>query len=135
WEQEHGKGSVVGLAPSAAAAEVLAAELGIDTENTAKWVHEVARQDDRLDRIAELINRIDTQTSNPSTALARDLYTQLGEAYEDYERWMIRPNQLVIVDEAGLAGTLALDRLVPEARDAGGKVLLVGDWAQLGAID
>ncbi len=33
WEAEHGAGSVLGLAPSAAAAEVLAAELGIDTEN------------------------------------------------------------------------------------------------------
>jgi hypothetical protein len=40
WEQEHGKGSVIGLAPSAAAAEVLAAELGIGTENTAKWLTE-----------------------------------------------------------------------------------------------
>ena len=40
WEAEQGTGSVVGLAPSAAAAEVLADELGVDTENTAKWLHE-----------------------------------------------------------------------------------------------
>ena len=135
WENEHGSGSVIGLAPSAVAAEVLADELGIETENTAKWLHEAARQDDRLDRMTELIHRIQTQTSNPSTVLSRGLHTQLGKVYEEYERWMIRPNQLVIVDEAGLAGTLALDRLVAESRDAGGKVLLVGDWAQLGAID
>ncbi|WP_101569954.1 MobF family relaxase [Brevibacterium sp. 239c] len=37
WEKEHGAGSVVGLAPSAVAAQVLAADLGIATENTAKW--------------------------------------------------------------------------------------------------
>lgn len=37
WEKEHGAGSVVGLAPSAAAAHVLADDLGIATENTAKW--------------------------------------------------------------------------------------------------
>ena len=37
WETEHGKGSVVGLAPSAVAAQVLADDLGIQTENTAKW--------------------------------------------------------------------------------------------------
>lgn len=37
WETEHGKGSVVGLAPSAGAAQVLAEDLGIATENTAKW--------------------------------------------------------------------------------------------------
>ena len=32
WERAHGAGSVLGLAPSAAAAEVLASELGIDAE-------------------------------------------------------------------------------------------------------
>ncbi|MBS3180967.1 relaxase domain-containing protein [Leucobacter sp. Marseille-Q4368] len=37
WEAEHGAGSVVGLAPSAGAAEVLSVDLGIATENTAKW--------------------------------------------------------------------------------------------------
>jgi conjugative relaxase-like TrwC/TraI family protein len=42
WEREHGPGSVVGLAPSAAAADVLAVELGIQTENTAKWLTELA---------------------------------------------------------------------------------------------
>jgi hypothetical protein len=40
WEYEHGRGSVVGLAPSAAAARELADDLGIATENTAKWLHE-----------------------------------------------------------------------------------------------
>jgi len=37
WEEERGAGSVVGLAPSAAAATALAADLGIATENLAKW--------------------------------------------------------------------------------------------------
>ncbi|WP_336854466.1 MobF family relaxase [Sinomonas albida] len=37
WEAEHGQGSVVGLAPSAVAARVLAEDLGIGCENTAKW--------------------------------------------------------------------------------------------------
>lgn len=36
WEKKHGAGSVVGLAPSAVAAQVLADDLGIATENTAK---------------------------------------------------------------------------------------------------
>ncbi len=40
----------------------------------------------------------------------------------------------MVVDEAGLAGTFALDRLVAQARQAGAKVLLVGDPAQLGAV-
>jgi ABC-type glutathione transport system ATPase component len=37
---QHGKGSVVGLAPSAVAARVLAEDLGIECENTAKRLHE-----------------------------------------------------------------------------------------------
>lgn len=41
----------------------------------------------------------------------------------------------MIVDEASLAGTFALDELVGAASDAGAKVLLVGDWAQLSAVD
>lgn len=43
WERRYGPGSVTGLAPSAAAAEVLAGDLGISTENTAKWVYEHGR--------------------------------------------------------------------------------------------
>jgi hypothetical protein len=42
---------------------------------------------------------------------------------------------LVIIDEATLAGTLTLDRLTALAVEAGAKVLLVGDWAQLQSVD
>lgn len=135
WEEAYGTGSVVGLAPSAAAAEVLADELGIDTENTAKWLHEAARQDQRLERMAGLLEQINALTSAPSTQLGRHLRAHLAQIHAEYERWMIRPDQLVLVDEAGLAGTLALDRIVSEARGAGAKVLLVGDWAQLSAME
>ena len=40
WTAHHGPGSVIGMAPSAAAAQVLADALGIGCDNTAKWVHE-----------------------------------------------------------------------------------------------
>lgn len=40
WTAEHGQGSVVGLAPSAAASQALADDLGVACENTAKWLHE-----------------------------------------------------------------------------------------------
>ncbi|MGX5695110.1 MobF family relaxase [Agromyces soli] len=94
WETEHGRGSVIGLAPSAAAAHVLAEDLGIATENLAKWWQN------------HLIH---------------------GDAF--------RAGQLVIVDEASLAGTLALDRVSSLAARAGAKVLLVGDYAQLQSVD
>jgi conjugative relaxase-like TrwC/TraI family protein len=135
WERVYGTGAIVGLAPSAAAAEVLADELGIDTENTAKWLHESARQDQRLERIDALLDRLHATTSSPSTTVARQLRAQLAELHAEYQHWTIRRGQLVIIDEAGLAGTLALDRIVTAAADAGAKVLLVGDWAQLSAIE
>ena len=93
WISQHGKQGVVGLAPSAAAAQVLADELGTGCENTAKWLH-----DHRQGR----------------TRFAK--------------------GQLVIVDEATLAGTHTLDRITAHAAEAGAKVLLVGDWAQLQSV-
>lgn len=94
WENSHGSGSVVGLAPSAAAAHVLAEDLGIPTENLAKWWHERLRS---------------------------------GTTFTD--------GQLVIVDEASLAGTLHLERVTALAEAAGAKVLLVGDPAQLQSVE
>lgn len=90
WEHEHGRGSVVGLAPSAVAAHVLADDLGIAAENTAKWL---------------------------------DTHDRTGATF--------RRGQLVIVDEASMAGTLALDRITALATAAGAKTLVVGDYAQL----
>lgn len=94
WESTHGEGSVVGLAPSAAAAAVLAEDLQIQTENTAKWLWEHRKGS-----------------------------------------WNLQAGQLLIVDEASLAGTLALDQITAHASQVGAKVLLVGDPQQLGAVD
>jgi len=94
WERRYGAGSVIGLAPSATAADVLAGDLEIDTENTAKWLHEHRRGN-----------------------------------------WNLQAGQLVIIDEASLAGTFALDAITTHAQTVGAKVLLVGDWAQLAAVD
>lgn len=94
WERNQGRNKVVGLAPSAAAAQVLAGDLGIACENTAKWLYEHAR----------------------------------GEA-------TFTKNQLIIVDEATLASTTTLDEITAHATAAGAKVLLVGDPAQLGAVE
>jgi hypothetical protein len=132
WEAEYGTGSVLGLAPSAAAAEVLAEQLGIDTENTAKWLHEHRQEAERLVKIADQRAAL----RSPSTSRRRSaLHAQLVKAEEEVARWRLSAGQLVIVDEASLAGTFALDDLVTTAGHAGAKVVLVGDHAQLTAID
>ena len=94
WESQHGPGSVVGLAPSAAAAQVLADDLEIETENLAMWWQR---------------------------------HRTTGHSFV--------AGQLVIVDEASLAGTPMLDRIAHAASEAGAKLLLVGDFAQLQAVE
>ncbi len=85
---------MIGLAPSAAASEVLGDSLGVRAENTAKFLYEHAKG-----------------------------------------RWNLQAGQLVLVDESSLAGTLALDRITAHAAEAGAKVVLIGDWAQLSAVE
>ncbi|MHB8296567.1 MAG: MobF family relaxase [Acidimicrobiales bacterium] len=134
WEAEHRAGSVVGLAPSAAAAEVLGLELGIDTENTAKWLTEWRRIPELAARRDRLATRLDRHPQ-PLSAGARKLREQLEAAGRAVQERRFQAGQLVIVDEASLAGTFALDELVGAAKDARAKVLLVGDWAQLSAVE
>lgn len=56
--------------------------------------------------------------------------------YEHHKgRWNLQAGQLVLVDEASLAGALALDRLTEHAANVGAKVVLIGDWAQLSAVE
>ena len=132
WEAEHGAGSVFGLAPSAAAAEVLAEALGNDTENTAKWLHEHRGRTERLERIAELRAAL---RSPEATRPRSSVRAELARIEQEAARWRLRAGQLLIVDEASLLGTSALDELVAAAREAQAKVLLVGDPAQLSAVD
>lgn len=47
----------------------------------------------------------------------------------------LRPGDVVLVDEAGMAGTLQLADLVEKATAAGAAVRLLGDPAQLAAVD
>jgi hypothetical protein len=127
WEAQHGPGSVIGLAPSAAAAQVLGDELGIDTDNTAKWLTEHHRHAERLARREQLCQR-----SAPHSPQIR---RQLEQLDREIDHWRLQPGQLVIVDEATLAGTFALDSIVSAAGDSGAKVLLVGDPAQLSGVE
>ena len=94
WEKEHGAGSVIGFTPSAVAAQGLADDLEIATENTAKWWQN---------------------------------HLMHGTTFE--------AGQLVIIDEASLAGTASLDRITHKVEKAGAKAPLVGDWGQLQSVD
>ena len=132
WEAQHGPGSVTGLAPSAAAATVLATALGVPTENTAKWLVEHGREPERVRRIDQARAALHAA---PDTSTARTVQAHVDRLSTVVDRWRFHCGQLVIVDEASLAGTVTLDRLAACAGEAGAKLLLVGDWAQLSSIE
>ena len=50
-------------------------------------------------------------------------------------RELLGENDVLVIDEAGLTGTRQMDRVLSAARDAGAKVVLVGDPEQLQAIE
>lgn len=83
---------VIAAAPSAVAADVLAAELGAEAKTLA---------------LLDL-----TMNSEP-----------------------LAPGTMIVVDEAGMAGTLTLDRIISQAATAGAVVRLLGDDRQLAAIE
>jgi conjugative relaxase-like TrwC/TraI family protein len=134
WEVEHGAGSVTGLAPSAAAAEVLADDMGIDTDNLAKWLYEHRQHGQRARELGDLREKARLITLAGRVPNAR-LHEGIRRREEALARWTLRPGQLVVVDEASLASTFAIDELMSAALDARAKVVLVGDWAQLSSVD
>jgi hypothetical protein len=49
--------------------------------------------------------------------------------------WRLHRGEVLVVDEASMVPSTDLARVVILADQAAGKVVLVGDWAQLGAVD
>ena len=94
-------GEVLGFAPSAAAASVLAENMDGTTDTMAKLIWHLEH-----DALANL----------PQWA------TSIG------------PRTLVVIDEAGMADTLSLARVVQFVTDASASVRLIGDDQQLAAV-
>ncbi|MBT2513178.1 AAA family ATPase [Arthrobacter sp. ISL-30] len=132
WEAQYGAGGVIGLAPAAASADVLGRELSMAAENVAKWLHESAGAG--ASRRAGRFFAVEARLSNSGAANTR-LAQEATRLAAEQNRWRFHPNQLVIIDEASMVPTLQLSALVHQARDAGAKILLVGDPGQLDAID
>jgi conjugative relaxase-like TrwC/TraI family protein len=105
WISEHGRGSVVGLAPSAAAAQALADDLGVACENTAKWLHEYDHGRTELRRgqlvIVDEATLADTVTLDRLTGIAAAVHAKVLLVGD--------PHQLQAVD-AGGAFALLVDR-------------------------
>jgi conjugative relaxase-like TrwC/TraI family protein len=102
---------LVPLATSAASADVLGRELGVQAENLHKFLHE--------------------WTAGPFAAKLR----AGGKVPGRNRMFRLGPGDVVLVDEAGMAGTFLLDQLVQIASARGAVVRLLGDDRQLPAVE
>lgn len=102
---------VIALGTSAASADVLGRELGTRAENLHKflWEHTHGPFAQQLSAGAPV---------PPSRA-----------------GYALGPGDVVLVDEAGMAGTMNLDRLTTLAESRGASVRLLGDYRQLSAVE
>jgi len=117
-------GHVIGLAPSAAAAAVLGQEISSDTAGGAAATDTLAKLIFSLDTLDPQAGRA-PRTSGPELM-------QRGPVPAWVHR--IGPDTLVILDEAGMAGTVELARAAQWLTDRGAVLRLVGDDAQLSAV-
>ena len=141
WQHVHGPGSVVALAPAAVSADVLGEALGLPAENVAKWLYE-SEGPGAANRARRYLSAQDALARLPlleggaqSRKRQRQAAQVLSGLAAEQSRWQLRPGQLVIVDEASMASTYQLAALLSQTEAAGAKMVLVGDPAQLDAID
>lgn len=147
WHSVHGEQSVIGLAPSAVAAGVLGDEIRVDTDNVAKWLFESVGEGAarRAGRVANLESRLATLNTTIDGTPHRDrarlvqqreaMQAKLAADYATQAQYQFHTNQLIIVDEASMVSTSNLAELSRQAEAAGAKLLIVGDPAQLEAVD
>jgi conjugative relaxase-like TrwC/TraI family protein len=76
-----------------------------------------------------------TATGEPADTLAKWLHTHHSTFAGAQQATALDDRTVVIVDEASMASTLDLDPLIATAAQAGAKVVLVGDPAQIGVVN
>jgi hypothetical protein len=98
------------------------------------WLTEWRRLPELVARRQRLVSTLEAHSTAGAAAVGR-LRQQVADLDTQIDSRRPRACQLLIVDEASLAGTVALDELVSAANGTGAKVLLVGDPAQLSSVE
>jgi trwC relaxase len=124
---------------------VLSKDLGISTDNTAKWLYEsvgdgVGIRAQKYARTQQTITRLEQQlTQHPTSRVVKARLdaerTNLATLIAEQAKYTIKPGQLLIVDESSMSSTADLHQLHAQVKAAGGKMLLVGDPKQLDAVE
>ncbi|MGA1813712.1 MobF family relaxase [Frondihabitans sp. 4ASC-45] len=98
-------GRMIGLAPSAAAADVMADAIGIEANTIHSFTH------------------------------GKGTLTELLHGHGPLEGVDLTPGDVIVVDEAGMAGTTNLAKVTRIAERHGAHVRLIGDDKQLSAVE
>jgi len=118
--QESGY-QVVAMAPTGAAADIMGAELGITGKTIQSYIHAWKRMDELADKIR------DARTDKYRAILQDEL--------AEMQARDIKQGDVILVDEAGLAGTDISDKLFDRAGAVGAHIRLCGDPNQYAAVD
>lgn len=124
---------LIGLAPSAKAAKVLEHDLGIRCTTVDKFLWDI-NPGNRLSgpELVDALKRMEADTGTAGAGRVRSSADRSAPLAPDLLG--LRPGDVVLVDEASMAGTLNLDRVTALAAYAGAQVRLLGDTHQLGAV-
>jgi conjugative relaxase-like TrwC/TraI family protein len=129
-------GTLIGLAPTAAAAAVLREELDTTTDTAAKLVQLAQASRDRALAATPPSRTVGNPELAAKVAAAQKELADPGYHAPKEPDWFTRigPDTLVVVDEAGMASTADLDEVIRCVAARGGSVRLVGDDQQLASI-
>ncbi|ETA06155.1 TrwC relaxase [Gordonia alkanivorans CGMCC 6845] len=129
-------GTLIGLAPTAAAAAVLREELDTTTDTAAKLVQLAHASRDRALAATPHSRTVGNPELAAQVAAARAKLADPAYVAPKEPDWFTRigPDTLVVVDEAGMASTADLDEVIRCVAARGGSVRLVGDDQQLASI-
>jgi len=133
WEQAHGRGTVIGVAPSARAARQLGDDAHIGAHTLAGLLK--GNTPDAIQHRQEWRQQLDEALASAPTAAERNrIQRKIIETETAAAAITIRPGTLIIVDEASMCTTHDLNQLARLAVRHGAKIGLVGDHGQLNAV-
>lgn len=133
WQARYGAGSVLGLATSHKAVEELRNSIGCDSKTIAMLM--ALNDPERIKAEIQQEGRLQQQLRNASNPLERLLARiNITANHVTDSSNTIKPNQLIIVDEAGMVDSRNLQWITRLAEMRGAKVLLTGDPKQLDSV-
>lgn len=130
-----GGGRLIPLAPSSRAAKVMEDKLEVSAFTLHGWLAERERIANSRHAARRPKLRVARPSQRERAADARPGSRRPKRLTTTQDRYALRPGDVILVDEAGMAGSRALARIVSEAEAAGALVRLIGDPHQLGSIE